>query len=205
MIGKITLSAISLLLITTASFAQKTNDSGSWVNLQVNKGWSKVYAMARIEHRSNNNFSKTESFFVMAGGGYKFNPYIKGDLSYEHWEINPDVKLNKMILTGTGTLSRGQLSAQIREKLEYTFESSGKAAWNLRSRIRVQYAFDNSFFRPYIMSEVFNWNVWKRTLHYVGAELVVSKHSMFDIFYLYHIPNGSPVVHTLGVGYYLNL
>ena len=202
---KLTLSTIVFIVISMNSFAQKANDSGAWLNLQVNKGWEKAYAMARFEHRSNNNFGSTECMFVMAGGGYKFTPWLKADLSYEHWKINPDITQNKLVLSTIGTLSRSGLSAQIREKLEYTFESSGKAAWNLRSRIRVQYAFENSIFRPYIMSEVFNWNVWRRTLHYAGVELYVSKHSIFDVFYMYHLPNGGPAVHTLGLGYYLNL
>lgn len=205
MAKRIFLSAIILIFISLNSFAQKANDAGAWLNLQVNKGWDKAYVMARFEHRSNENFSNTECMFVMAGGGYKFTPWLKGDLSYEHWNINPDIRQNKMVFAATGTLNRNQLSAQIREKVEYTFEASGKAAWNLRSRIRVQYAFDNSIFRPYVMSEVFNWNVWRRTLHYAGVELYVSKHSMFDVFYMYHLPNGGPAVHTLGAGYYLNL
>lgn len=203
---KLLLAIISLIAISFNSPAQTvSNDAGAWLNFQLNKSWNKAYAVLRLEHRSYNSFSSTQAMFLVAGGGYKFLPWLGTDLAYEHWEVPQGSRMNKMVFTATGNLRREQLSAQVREKLEYVFEASGNAAWTLRSKIKVQYAFKDSIFRPYVASEVFNWNVWKRTLHYAGVELAVSKHSLFDVFYMYHIQNGLPSIHTLGLGYYLNL
>ena len=91
------------------------DDGGAWLTLQGNKGWQKTYAFLRLEHRSNENFSNTEAMFLSVGGGYKLTPWLKADLSYEFWDINPNLNFHKAVLAGTGTMVRDGLSLSIKE------------------------------------------------------------------------------------------
>lgn len=183
----------------------RAGDAGSWVNLQLNKGWQSSYAFLRLEHRSNQQFSNTEATFMAAGAGYKISPWLKADLSYEHWSINPETTLHKAVLTSTGTLQRDGLAVSVREKLEYAINPANSAtSFTLRTRLRAQYSIPETNVTPYAMAELFNWKAWVRSLYYAGAEFKFGSHSMVDIYYLYHLPNGSQPVHVLGLGYYFN-
>ena len=179
----------------------KADDGGSWINLQMNKSWQKSYGFIRLEHRSNHNFSDTEAKFLAAGLGLKMTPWLKTDLSYECWDVNPDYLIHKAVLTSTGTLSRDGLAVSVREKLEFTTNSN---SFTLRSRLRGQYSIPGTSITPYAQAEVFNWKDWVRSLYYVGSEFRFGSNSMVDIFYLYHLPNGAEPVHVLGLGYYFN-
>lgn len=199
---RIILSICILFAAVPAAFA---DDGGAWLSLQVNKGWQKAYAFARLEHRSNNNFSSTEALFTSVGGGYKFTPWLKADLSYEFWDINPNLNFHKAVLCGTGTMVKDGLSVSLREKLEFAVNpANSSTSFTLRTRLRAQYNIPESIFRPYVMSEIFTWSSWIRSLHYVGAELAIDKHNLVDLFYMYHLPNGGQAVHLLGVGYYFS-
>lgn len=103
------------------------DDGGAWLSLQVNKGWQNTYAFARLEHRSNNNFSSREAIFTSVGAGYKFAPWFKADLSYEYWDINPDLNFHKAVLSGAATMTRDALSVSIREKLEFAVNPANQA------------------------------------------------------------------------------
>lgn len=183
-------------------------DGGSWVNIQFNKGWTDTYAFLRAEHRSFKDFSETEAMFTALGFGYKFTPWLKSDLSYEYWNVNPNVDIHKAVLTSTATMSRDGLAVSIREKLEYAMNpAASSTSLTLRSRLRGQYSIPGCGVTPYAMAEIFNWDKWVRSLYYVGSEIKVGKHSMVDIFYLYHLyPSalGNQGEHVLGVGYYFN-
>lgn len=197
---RILLSICILLFAIPAAIA---DDGGSWINIQANKNWNKTYAFARLEHRSNNSFGSTEAVFTSIGGGYKLTPWLKADLSYEFWDIKPQLNFHKAVLSAAGTLAKDNLSVSVREKLEFALNPDNSAtSFTLRSRLRAQYNIPESIFRPYIMSEIFTWSSWIRSLHYVGAELAIDSHNCIDLFYMYHLPNGSQPVHILGAGYY---
>lgn len=196
------LSIVILLAATSAAFA---DDGGAWLTLQANKRWQKAYAFLRLEHRSNNRFGNTEAIFTSIGGGYRFTPWLNADLSYEYWYLNPQLTFHKAVLSGTGTLTRDCLSVSIKEKLEFAVNpASSITSFTLRSRLRAQYNFPDSIFRPYVMAEIFTWSSWIRSLHYIGTELAIGSHHCIDLFYLYHLPNGSQPVHILGAGYYFS-
>ncbi len=201
----------ALVIILAVAFRTpvqaQNSDAGSWLSLQATKRWEKAYSMVRAEHRSNDSFGRTECWFLMAGGGYRILPWLSTDLSYEFWQIYPagaDVMTyHKIVLCATGTLRREGLSVALREKLEYALNPKGPGtAFTLRSRIRAQYTFEKSAFRPYIMAELFTQDIWVRSLYYAGTDIVFDRHNALDIFYMYHVPKGAPSVHTLGVGYY---
>lgn len=192
-------------LIIAAIPSAVADDGGAWLSVQLNKNWSKPYAFARLEFRSNNKFKSTEAFFTAVGGGYKFAPWFKADLSYEYWRINPQINVHKAVLCGTGTLARDGLSLSIREKLEFAVNpESSDSNFTLRSRLRAQYDIPGGIFRPYLMTEIFSWSSWIRSLNYVGTEIAIGSHHCIDLFYMYHLPNGSQPVHLLGAGYYFS-
>lgn len=203
------LSAVCL----SASAQAVSDQAGAWLSVQLNKGWNGAYAFARFEHRSVNCFQDPEAWFGLAGAGYKFTPWLKADLSYEYWNIYPETVNHKIVLCTTGTHASGPLSVALREKWEHAINPAGGSSDILRSRLRAQYSAPESVVRPYIMSEIFTWTdfsspfmtSWKRSLYYVGADIVINKHSSFDVFYLYHLPNGSAHQHIIGLGYVHNL
>ena len=73
----------ALALFAAQASAQTTSDLGTWSSVQLVKSFGAPYAMARLEHRSYDHVQATECWFAMAGGGYNFNSWLKGDLSYE--------------------------------------------------------------------------------------------------------------------------
>lgn len=198
---------LSLVFILALAFATaaRADDGGAWINLQANFGWDKVYGFARVENRTFNDFSDREASFLAVGAGYKFGSWFKADLSYEYWDIASGVTFHKAVLTDNATLTRENLSVSIRQKLELAVNPANSAkTLTLRTRLRGQYAFPNSHFRPYAMAETFNGSAWVRSLYYLGTEIVFGNHSMLDMFYLYHVPAGSAQEHVIGVGYYFN-
>lgn len=189
--------------ICAAASAQKTSDLGAWLNLQATASIGKGgYALLRGEYRANNDLKNTECMFMVLAGGYRFAPWLSADLGYEMWSIGSNLN-QKAVLTATGTLRRENLAFSLREKYELTFTPSGSTNNCLRSRIRGQY-YSEGAFRPYLAAELFAWSGWQRALFYIGTEISLSKHSTIDIFYCYHMPNGTMPVSTLGLGYYFN-
>ena len=73
----------ALALCASSASAQNESDFGTWSSIQLVKSFGAPYLMARAEHRSFENVGATECWFLMAGGGYNFNSWLKGDLSYE--------------------------------------------------------------------------------------------------------------------------
>ena len=196
---------LALCAFLIAVPAVVADDGGAWLTLQVNKRWQKPYAFLRLEHRSKDKFSSTEAFFLSVGGGYRFVKWLNTDLSYEYWSINPSLNFHKAVFSATGTLTRGDLSLSVKEKLEFAVnQKNSVTSFTLRSRLRAQYNIPETIFRPYLMSEIFNWSSWIRSLYYAGTELAIGKHHCIDLFYMYHLPNGSQPVHILGAGYYFS-
>ena len=203
--------AATLILSGFCASAQNETDFGTWASLQVNKNWTKAYAFLRGEHRSCQNVTSSEAWFVAAGCGCKFAPWINADLSYEFWKLpsagNPFI--HKGVLSITGTLKRDNLALMLREKYELAYNAaSSSLSHTFRTRLRGQYSFAQAPVTPYVMYEYFvgAGTGWQRSLHYLGAEIRVSQHHMFDIFYMYHLYGSNPYVnsrHLLGLGYYL--
>ena len=196
-----TICLLAAALLCAAAFAQDS-DLGSWVSVQATGTHGKAYGFLRGEYRANQNLGNTECRFLVLGGGYKVAPWLGADLDYELWDMG-GAYYHKAVGVLTGTLRTGSLSSSLREKYELTFKPDGSRSSCLRSRIRTQYSLPGAF-RPYLASELFAWSGWQRVLFYVGTEIALSEHSTIDLFYCYHIPNGSVPVSTLGLGYYFN-
>lgn len=188
------------LCFSAAAVAQRNSDLGSWISVQATGTAGKAYGFFRGEYRANQDLKNTDCRFLVLGGGYKAAPWLNTDLNYELWDIS-GAYYHKAVLTLTGTLRRDALAVSLREKYELTFKPDGSTGSCLRSRLRAQY-FSDSAFRPYLATELFAWSTWQRSLFYIGTEIALSKHSVIDLFYCYHVPNGSIPVSTLGLGYY---
>ena len=204
------LSAVALF--SAQANAQSFSDLGTWSSVQLIKSFGAPYAMARLEHRSFDNISNTECWFAMAGAGYNFNSWLKGDLSYEYWNIPSagNKVQHKGVLTLNETLKRDELAVSLREKYELAYNpSSGSISNTLRTRLRGQYRADGSRFTPYLMFEYFSsldGKGWVRSLHYAGTEISLGKGHSFDFYYMYHTFDKAGLVgacHVLGAGYIL--
>ena len=201
-----------LLLFAAQVSAQTVSDLGTWSSIQLVKSFGAPYAMARLEHRSFENVGSTECWFAMAGGGYNFNSWLKGDLSYEYWRIPAagDLVQHKAVLCLTETLKREGLSLALREKYELAYDPGAKSFSNtLRTRLRGQYRAPDSIFTPYMMYEFvssFDSMKWVRSLHYAGTEISLGKGNSLDFFYMYHLYDKGGLTaacHLLGIGYTL--
>ena len=207
----ITLLCAFALFCAQAS-AQTVSDLGTWSSIQLVKSFGAPYAMARLEHRSFDHVGRTECWFAMAGGGYSFNSWLKGDLSYEYWRIPAagDLVQHKAVLCLTETLKREGLALALREKYELAYDPGAKSFSNtLRTRLRGQYKAPDSIFTPYLMYEFFSSfdsMKWVRSLHYAGTEISLGKGHSLDFFYMYHLYDKGGLTaacHLLGIGYTL--
>ena len=201
-----------LALSATRASAQAATDLGTWSSIQLVKSFGAPFAMARMEHRSFDHVNRTACGFAMAGGGYNFNSWLKGDLSYEYWRIPSagDLVQHKAVLCLTETLRRDGLALALREKYELAYNPGAKSFSNtLRTRLRGQYKAPESIFTPYLMYEFFNsfdTGKWVRSLHYAGTEISLGKGHSLDFFYMFHLFEKGDLTaacHTLGIGYTL--
>ena len=192
--------------------AQSESDYGTWTSVQVVKSFGAPYDMARLEHRSYEHILSSECWFAMAGGGYNFNNWLKGDLSYEYWSIPSagDMVQHKAVLSLTETLRREGLAIALREKYELAYNPATKSFSNtLRTRLRGQYKAPDSAFTPYLMYELFNsldGKGWVRSLHYAGTEISLGGGHSLDFFYMFHLYDKAGLTgacHLLGAGYSL--
>lgn len=216
---------ISILVLLTVSFAASaqslSNDLGTWISAQAIKNIDKAFVTARVEHRSFDNIGATECAFFMAGAGYRFAPWLSGDLSYEYWTIpsvGDGMTVHKAVASLTASHKSGDLSVAFRAKYELAFNAAGgDPSHTFRWRLRTQYAPEGWSLRPYAMAELFtgvNNPAWIRSLYYVGAEIPLGGGHMLDLFYMYHLyPKnaGNPLnsqsvnigsCHLLGAGYF---
>jgi len=208
---KVFVTLVSMLALCAArTSAQTTSDLGTWSSVQLVKSFGAPYAMARLEHRSYDNLRGTECWFTMAGAGYNFNSWLKGDLSYEYWQIPAagGITLHKAVLCLTESLKRDGLALALREKYELAYNPDAGAVTNtLRTRIRGQYKAPGSIFTPYLMYEFFSsfdTGKWVRSLHYAGTEISLGKGHGLDFFYMFHLYDKGGLTaacHTLGIGY----
>ena len=206
----VTLLAVTAVFTAKTAHAQTTSDLGTWSSVQLVKSFGAPYAMARLEHRSYDHVQATECWFAMAGGGYNFNSWLKGDLSYEYWQIPAagGIVQHKAVLCLTETLKREGLAVALREKYELAYNPDAGAVTNtLRTRLRGQYRAPESRWTPYLMYEFFSsfdTGKWVRSLHYAGTEISLGHGHSLDFFYMYHLYDRGGLTyacHLLGAGY----
>ena len=202
----------AFLLFSLNGNAQSASDYGTWSSIQLVKSFGAPYAMGRLEHRSFDHIHNTECWFAMAGAGYNFNNWLKGDLSYEYWSIPSAGNMiqHKAVLCFTETLKREGLAIALREKYELAYNPASESFSNtLRTRLRGQFKAPDSILTPYLMYEIFgslDGKGWIRSLHYAGTEISLGGGHSLDFFYMYHLYDKASLTeacHLLGAGYTL--
>ena len=176
-------------------------------NIKLTKSWDRIYSTLHLEHRTQ------DCWFVRTYAGYKFAPWLKGDVAYEFRQKYSSELRQRGIVSFTGTLKSGNFSASLRERYVMEFsKKGGESTFGfsknvLRSRLKVKYAIPGSIFAPYLSSEIFVWKEWEKSRYYAGTELKLGARGKLDIFYLYTVYAAHPGTprHSIGINYELSL
>ena len=200
-------------LIKTLSFlfllpcAVSADDAGSWISAKFNfNPTQNIYLSTLLEHRTENHFKSTDCYFARQYGGYKWCSWLKTDAAYEILKNSESVQ-NKGLFSATATLKQGNFSFSFRERYVYTYTVKDKSSDHvLRSKATVTYNIPETRFSPYVACEVYAWDGWQKTRHYIGTNIDIDKRNSLNIFYLYYTKaNNAPQQHILGVYYVLDL
>ena len=177
---------IASLLCSVFALAQENesedNTFGGWEFFEISHSFknSNWFTSLYFEH-DNYQYKRLECWYTRLTLGYKINSWLKTDVAYDFMQ-EPDYVTHRGVYDISATLKQGNLSIL------------------LRSRIKAQYAIPNSRFSPYLAVEVFTWDVWKKTRHYVATTYKINDHFELEGYYLYYTFANAPAEHVLGVG-----
>lgn len=198
------LAVLVMLLFPMLAASQEKDESGMWLSLYGYKSFGKFYTSLYFEYDQMQDFSKFDSWYVRATGGYKVLPWLKLDAAYDYYK-EPDRYLHRFYGNVTATVKSGDLSVSWRERYMYAYTpqtSSGSSV--LRSYLNVKYAIPKLPLTPYLAMEVFTWKKWEKTRHYAGVLYSFGKYSEIDLYYLYYTFASRSSEHILGIGYNFN-
>lgn len=191
-------SVTNLMAYTEES---EDNTFGGWEFLEVYHSFknSKWFSSIYFEH-DNYQYKRLECWYTRLTLGYKINSWLKTDVAYDFMQ-EPDYITHRGLYDLTATLKQGNLSVSFRERYIHSWSPAiGKHSNVLRSRLKAQYSIPNSRFSPYLAVEVFTWDVWKKTRHYVATTYEINDNFELEGYYLYYTFVGSPAEHVLGIG-----
>lgn len=193
------------LLSTVTAVGQKkeqeNNTFGGWEFLEISHSFknSNWFASVYFEH-DNYQYKRLECWYTRLTLGYKINSWLKTDVAYDFMQ-EPGYITHRGVYDIAATLKQGNLSVSVRERFIHSWSPGiNKHSNVLRSRLKAQYSIPNSRFSPYLAMEVFTWDVWKKTRHYVGTIYEINKHIELECYYLYYTFASSPAEHVLGIG-----
>ena len=197
----VALWALLFPLSLQAQEAQEDNTFGGWEFLEVyhDFGKSPFYASIYFEH-DNFQYKRLDNWYVRTTVGLKILPWLKADVAYDFLK-EPSSYSHRALFNLTGTLKQGNLKASIRERYIHTWTpTTGTQGDVLRSMLKVQYDIPDSRFSPYVAIEVFTWENWKKTRHYVACCYNFSPSVQLEAYYMYYTFNNRPAEHVLGIG-----
>lgn len=201
---------VSLLLFFTSLFlpmlqGQENDDFGTWTDFQATKSWNRIYASFRAEYDSKDNAKSLDIWFLRPTVGIKITPWLKFDVGYDFYNKPSEIQ-HRLLPSLSATLKEGKLTVSVRERYTMIYNpSSDTYSHILRSQLKAQYAIPNSHFKPYLAMEIFTWDHWQKTRHYVGTLINIANHHDLDLFYMYYTFDGKPAEHVLGLGYHITL
>lgn len=204
------ISCLLFLFASVGGFVHAQDEFGAWTSLQVGKSWSKCYISFRGEYRSNNDFGGIDSYFLRPTVGYKFLPWLKADLSYDYLYRTGSPQ-NRWLLSVTASLRQGPLSLSLRERYVGAWAINSLNYSNvLRSFLKGQYKIELANGRcslsPYVAIEIYAWDKWKQSHHFVGTTFCIGKCHSLDLFYAWNVSaSKNHADHVIGVGYNLDL
>lgn len=200
-----TILMMAILLNSVTAVAQEKeveeNTFGGWEFFEVYHDFkdSGYFTSFYFEH-ANYHYKRLESWYARLMFGYKFNRWLKADVAYDFMQ-EPGFITHRAVADLTGTLKQGNLTVSVRERYMHSWSPEKNEQGNvIRSRLKVQYAIPDTRFKPYLAVEVFTWNVWKKTRHYVGTTYKINKAFEIEGYYIYYAFAGKPAEHVLGIG-----
>ena len=198
------LMAIFTLPVVLWAQDNQSDDFGIWGDVQIAKNWDKFYVSLRAEGRSCDMSRSLECWFLRPTIGVKPVKWLKIDAAYDFMMLPQSRIRHDFLFSVTGTLKKENLSVSLRERyMLMAVPKDYKISHVLRSYLKAQYQIGESPFAPYVAVELFTWNKWQKTRHYVGTDIKVSKHSSFDLAYMYYTFASKPAEHVLVAGYNL--
>ena len=202
---KILLFCMSMLAFCMHSMPVKADTYGGWEFLEISHDFNKkVWSAFYFEH-DNLEYQTFDAFYTRLTVGYKFTKWLKNDVAWD-WLKERGTHCHRFIYDLTGTLKEGNLIASVRERYQLTYiPSSNTKNSALRSRLKIQYAIPKSRVKPYLAVEVFTWDKWEKTRHYVGTTVKCNEWMEFEGYYLYYVYAHKPAQHLLGLGINLEL
>lgn len=196
--------AILLLLgpLATAQEQVEDNTFGGWEFFEINHNFGKspIFGSLYFEH-DNFQYQRLDCWYIRTTVGVKILPWLSADVAYDFLR-DPSAFSHRAVFDLTGSLKEGHVSVSLRERYMHTWTpSKGEQSDVLRSRLKVQYNFDNSRFSPYVAVELFTWGVtYKKCRYYAGCYYNFSKKVQAEAYYIYYAFNGKPAEHVLGIG-----
>lgn len=190
--------------LTTAN-AQEKDTFGGWEHLDVSIpfGTSNWTASLYLEH-DNLEYRRMSLFYASAGVGYKFTDWLRAGINYD-FLVEPEAIAHRAVAHVTGTLKEGNLTVSLRERYQYIWSGGVTRANELRSKLKAQYAIPGSRFSPYVAVEVYTWDKWLKTRHYVGTTIDITQKIAFEAYYMYFVFSNQPAWHIIGLGLNINL
>lgn len=203
------LLVISCLYFTLPAMAQeeKKNTYGGWEFIEVSYNFKKapLYASIYFEH-DNYEYKQLDCWYTRTTFGVKILPWLKADVAYDFLYEPGGVLTHKALFNLTGTLTQGNLKVSLRERYVHDWlADEGKQDNVLRSQLKAQYAIPKSHFSPYLAIEVFTWETWKKTRHYVGCTFDINKTFQLEAYYMYYTFKNAPAEHVIGLGLNISL
>ena len=175
---------------------------GGWEFFEINHNFKNtpIFGSFYFEH-DNLQYRYFDCWYTRTTLGVKVLPWLKADVAYDFLMDASKALTHKLLLDLKGTLTRGPLSVSIRERYVHSWTPSKGTQGNvLRSLLKVQYAIPGTHWKPYLAIEVFTWDTWKRTRHYVACTYDVTSWMELEAYYFYYTLNGKPAQHIIGVG-----
>ena len=210
---------ISLILVSSSLLADDVfvQDFRTRASLTLNYKPIKELTLNWTEEaRFKNNSTQFDRLYSGLGIAYKAHKNISLGAIYEfqvlqkskdHFQLRHRAKF---YLQPSVSFNRFTLS--LREMGQMTYSTS--PAWELRSRLKLNYSFINKHLKPYISVEMYNpldkavyEKSWVSSVDYkVGLEWNIDSINGLDFYYLFeHVVPNKAGYHTIGIAYNLGL
>ena len=203
--------SLTLAILLTAGLlfpiTSHADEGCSWEGIKFTFNPSKkMYLSTLLEHRTNDNFQRTDCYFGRQYVGWKWTPWLKTDAAYEIQKDQESV-YHRGMFSATATLKEGNFALSLRERYLYDYSVDRKDGDQvLRTKLTAQYHIPDTKISPYIATEVFVWEKWKKTRHCAGIHYDINDKNSLEFFYIYYTKAGtSPTQHVVGVYYNINL
>ena len=197
----------AFLLCTSMNLWAQPDDIGTWTSLTLKKNWKAITGDVRIEHRSEQNATALDCWFIRPNISYKLTDWFRTEGCY-YYIRKTSSSSHRTLLGFTTMVHSGALSCSLTERWQYNYViETGASSHVIRSKFNTAFQIEDTPFHPYIATEIFTATHWNESRHYLGCTIKRQdiNHSM-DIFYEYRLrSNHSTQEHIIGIGYSLSL